>query len=364
MRILVFLSQFIVGILFIFSGFIKLNDPLGFSYKLKEYFEPTVLDLPFFIPYALPIAYLIVVTEIVLGVMLLVGLYKRMTVILLFVMITFFTFLTFYSAYFNKVTDCGCFGDAIPLTPWQSFSKDVVLMVLISMLLLGVRYIRNILPKKIALFTVVLSGVSSAAFGSYVYHHLPVFDFRPYAIGQNIREGMDIPDDAPKPKIEYHWQFTDTQGNLKEIVTSGAYPDTDLTYKDVTTQVVEEGFTPKIHDFSLEREGSDYTEYYLSSQKVVLVVAYDLDKAETSDFERIKSWRALHQDKQDIPWILLTASSVAKAKVLESKYDLKSYQTDGTTLKTMIRANPGIMVLENGTITQKMHSLDIDGLTL
>src|SRR5690606_22005492 len=134
MKILVGIIRIFVGVLFIISGFVKLNDPLGFSYKLQEYFSAQVLNLEFLIPFSLVLAIMLVVFELVLGIMLLIGYLPKFTTWSLLIMIVFFTFLTFYSAYFNKVTDCGCFGDAMPLTPWQSFTKDVVLLVLILFL--------------------------------------------------------------------------------------------------------------------------------------------------------------------------------------------------------------------------------------
>ena len=137
MKYVVMCSRWVVGLLFIFSGWVKLNDPVGFSFKLEEYFSPSVLDIPWLVPGALALALVLVVFEVLLGVALLIGFAPKWTLYSLTGMIVFFTFLTFYSAYFNKVTDCGCFGDAIPLTPWQSFYKDVVLVVLIGFLWLG-----------------------------------------------------------------------------------------------------------------------------------------------------------------------------------------------------------------------------------
>src|SRR5690606_2645726 len=137
MKYLVHLSRIFVGILFIISGFIKLNDPLGFAYKLQEYFGSDVLNIPFLDPYALMISIVVVVFEVVLGVFLLVGYKPKFTVWSLLIMIVFFTFLTFYSAYFDKVKDCGCFGDALKLTPWESFTKDIILLVLILILFFG-----------------------------------------------------------------------------------------------------------------------------------------------------------------------------------------------------------------------------------
>ena len=142
MKYLVGFCRIFVGVLFIISGLIKLNDPLGFSFKLEEYFSQGVLDLPVFMPYALTLAIIVVTIEVLLGVMLLLGFWPKTTVWSLLGMIVFFTFLTWYSAYYNKVTDCGCFGDAVKLTPWESFTKDVVLLVLILVLLFGIRYIK------------------------------------------------------------------------------------------------------------------------------------------------------------------------------------------------------------------------------
>ena len=149
MKYLVNISRILVGLLFIFSGLIKINDPVGFSFKLEEYFGPTVFNIDFLLPYVLPLAIFIVVLEVLLGVFLLIGLKKEFTIYSLFAMIVFFTFLTWYSAYFNKVTDCGCFGDAIKLTPWESFTKDVILLVLIVIIMIGLKYIKPLFNNKL-----------------------------------------------------------------------------------------------------------------------------------------------------------------------------------------------------------------------
>src|SRR5690606_8607466 len=143
MRILVGFSRIFVGIFFIISGFIKLNDPIGFAFKLEEYFGPTVLDLPVFMPYALAISIIVVILEVLLGLFLIIVYKPKFTVWSLLLMILFFTFLTFYSAYFDKVKDCGCFGDAMAMTPWESFTKDAVLLVLILIVFIGVNNINS-----------------------------------------------------------------------------------------------------------------------------------------------------------------------------------------------------------------------------
>ena len=240
MRYLVAISRIFVGILFIISGFIKLNDPVGFSFKLEEYFSQGVLDLPVFEPYALAISIFVVIFEVLLGVMLLVGFRVKFTVWSLLLMIVGFTFLTFYSAYYNKVTDCGCFGDAIKLTPWESFTKDIILLVLIVLLFIGQKYITPLFDIKIRRIVIVFSVLVCIVYCNYVLNHLPVIDFRPYKIGANIEEGMTVPEDAPKPIYDYAWRFK-VNGEDKIIVTQGDYPQVDGEFVDVETTEVQKG---------------------------------------------------------------------------------------------------------------------------
>ena len=178
MKILVAISRILVGVLFIISGLIKLNDPLGFSYKLQEYFGSDVLNIEFLIPYALGISVIVVVFEVVLGVFLLIGYKPKFTVWSLLGMIVFFTFLTFYSAYFDKVKDCGCFGDALKLTPWESFTKDVILLVFILVLFYGMKHIKPIFAKLPTTIIALVSFIWCLWFGYHVLMHLPTVDFR------------------------------------------------------------------------------------------------------------------------------------------------------------------------------------------
>ncbi|MBT8324741.1 MAG: DoxX family membrane protein, partial [Winogradskyella sp.] len=238
MKILVVISRLIVGILFVISGLIKLNDPLGFSYKLQEYFGTDVLNLPFLEPYALGISVVVVVLEVVLGVFLLIGYKPKFTVWSLLAMIIFFTFLTFYSAYFDKVKDCGCFGDALKLTPWESFTKDVILLIFILILYLGIKHIKPVFGKLALTSVALLSFILSLWFGYHVLMHLPTVDFRAYKIGANIQEGMAMPEDAAKPIIEYTWTFN-VNGETKTYVTNGSYPSVDGTYVGVETKTLD-----------------------------------------------------------------------------------------------------------------------------
>ena len=364
MKYLVGFCRVFVGVLFIISGLIKLNDPLGFSFKLEEYFSQGVLDLPIFMPYALAISIIVVIVEVLLGAMLLLGFWPKATVWSLLAMIVFFTFLTWYSAYFNKVTDCGCFGDAIKLTPWESFTKDVVLLVLILVLFVGLRYIKPLFNTNI---TRIISGVSLVGcvlFCYHVLHHLPAKDFRPYKIGANIQEGMEIPEDAPKAVYDYAWKF-EVNGQEKIITTTGDYPTVEGgTFIDVETTLVQAGYEPPVHDFTIEKDGEDFTSFMLEEPKLVTVIAYDLAKSDLEAFERVKKAtdKAIQKGYKVIG---MSASSDEVGASIKSEYNLNFdfYFTDETTLKTIVRSNPGVLVLERGTIKQKVHFNDLDNLT-
>ncbi|MCG2459714.1 DoxX family protein [Flavobacteriaceae bacterium F89] len=362
MKYLVAISRIVVGVLFIFSGLIKLNDPMGFSFKLEEYFSPGVLDLPFLVPYALLVAVFLVILEVLLGIMLLVGFRVKFTVWSLLLMILFFTFLTFYSAYFNKVTDCGCFGDAVKLTPWQSFSKDVALLILIVILFKGQKYIKSILGFGSQRIIVVVSLFGCITFGYYVLNHLPLKDFRPYKIGQNIAEGMVVPEGAPKPIYDYAWKFN-VGGEEKVIVTQGDYPSVEGEFVGVETTEVQKGYEPPIHDFTIEQDGENFAPALLEEPKLVMVISYDLQKSRKEAFKEIKKVtdKAINKGYKVIG---MSASSpeIADQIITENQLDFEFYFTDETALKTIVRSNPGVLVLEKGTIKQKVHFNDVDKL--
>ena len=364
MKKLIGVIRIFVGILFIISGFIKLNDPVGFSFKLQEYFSPDVLNIEFMSPFALGLAIILVIVELVLGVALIIGYYKKATMWFLLLMILFFTFLTFYSAYFNKVTDCGCFGDALPLTPWQSFSKDVVLLILILILFFNLKYIQPFFTNFGRSIVIFATFIGCLSFGYYVLMHLPVFDFRAYKVGVNIKEGMSVPKDAEKAIFNYNWKF-DVNGTEKIITTQGEYPASEGTFIEVDTEVVSQGYVPPIHDFTIERDGEDYAEEFLSTPNVIVVIAYDLNKTEWNGWPVIKKLTN-EAIKKGYTVIGLTSSGEAEVNDLLEKQNLnfEFYFTDATVLKTIVRSNPGILKLNKGTILQKKHWNDAEEIEL
>ncbi|MEX2593106.1 MAG: BT_3928 family protein [Anditalea sp.] len=347
-QILLTLTRFIVGGLFIFSGLIKVNDPVGTSIKLEEYFDVFSYDIaPFFAYFkeiSLSLAVILVVLEVVLGVMLILGVKLRLTVILLSLMILFFTFLTFYSAYFNKVTDCGCFGDAIKLTPWESFYKDVFLLVLISLLFI----FRNHLPtssspwlKGIAL----LSFLVSFALAIMAIRNLPFIDFRAYKEGVHIPSAMQ-----PSEPLEYSYRM-EKEG--KETIFD-QYPSDD-SYEFVDMELKNPEALPKISDFAVWNEQGDFTEEIISGNKLLVLIS-NISKMSEDNLDLLTD--LINQlEGSDIEPVVIAASSEEEIKnlLVNQGWDISYYLADATVVKTIIRSNPGILLLKDGTVLKKYH---------
>jgi uncharacterized membrane protein YphA (DoxX/SURF4 family) len=364
--ILVRIAQLFVGGLFIFSGLVKMNDPVGFSFKLEEYFSEEVLNLPIFEPLALPIAILLVAVEVLLGLALLMGIWKRFVLILLSAMIGFFTFLTFWSAYFNQVTDCGCFGDAIPLTPWESFYKDVVLSVLILILWWGINQIFDGVPKVVSTIVMSLGLVFSILFTYQVMNHLPSKDFRPYAEGLSIIEGMKPAEELglEPPKFEVIYTMENDKGERQEI-SSSAYIDEKWWEKTEWTMLselsktikVSDGYEPPVHDFSIMNDYGDLTDSILSLDEVWLLVAYNRVKTSENGWQNILPM-VQQLEQNNTPYLILSASMPEEFTDCGYSTTMPFAFTDETTLKTMVRSNPGWVVLNKGTVIKKYHHND------
>lgn len=352
------IAWLVVGGLFIFSGLIKLNDPVGTAIKLEEYFEVFSADFSSVFlalkPYALYFSIFLSSLEVVLGVALLVRWRVRLVLWLLFLLTLFFTFLTFYSAYYNKVTDCGCFGDFIKLTPWQSFSKDVVLLVLILVLLVTQRFLtsfRKISPKTGGVI-VALSVVLAVGIGVYAYQHEPYFDFRAYKVGANIPQLM-------KPSAPLRYQYIMEKGG--EEHTFEKYPtDTTFKFKEMVPLNPEDG--PKITDFNVWNDVGDFTqEMFLGNR--LMVVVHSVNKTDPAAFPEINALLATLEKEQNpkvVP-VVLTSSSSHDFDVFRHEVNLAApyFFADATVLKTMVRSNPGVLLLKNGVVVGKWHYNDL-----
>ncbi|WP_367752777.1 BT_3928 family protein [Flavobacterium sp. WC2430] len=358
-------SRIFVGLLFIISGLIKLNDPVGFSYKLAEYFSEPVFNMPFLVPFALGLALFLVIVEVVLGVMLLIGYKSKFTIWSLLLMIVFFTFLTFYSAYYDVVKDCGCFGDALHLTPWQSFTKDIVLLFFIIILFVNKRLVKPLFQNSIQNIIAYASILLCMLMAVWVLNHLPIIDFRPYKVGNNIEKGMEIPEGAPKSVVQMTFIYK-VNGVDKE------FSENDLMnlpegaeFVDRKDKVITEGYVPPIHDFTMMKDDSDYKEELLQEPKLLMIVTYDLTTAEEGGMVKLEK---LNQEAtaKGYKVIGMTNSSLEEIAKAKKKYGLQFdfYTCDAIALKTIERANPSIVILEKGTIKQKVHYNDIKDLKL
>lgn len=358
-------SRLFVGVLFIISGLIKLNDPVGFSYKLTEYFSEPVFNMPFLEPLTLGLAIFLVILEVVLGVMLLVGYKAKATIWCLLLLIVFFTFLTFYSAYFDVVKDCGCFGDALHLTPWQSFTKDIVLLFFILILFINKKLVKPLFSNIVTNIITFTSIVLCIFIAIWVLNHNPIKDFRPYKVGTNIEKGMEIPEGAPKSVVEmifiYKVNGVDKEFSEKDLmnIPEGA------TFIDRKDKVITEGYVPPIHDFTMTKEGSDYKEELLKEPKLLVFVTYDLALSNPVGMKKLEKLNEEAKAK-GYKVIAMTASDADKITQAKKQYNLNVdfYFCDATTLKTIERANPSIVVLQKGTVVQKVHYNDIENLKL
>ncbi len=347
-------SRIFVGVLFIFSGLVKINDPVGTQIKMEEYFTVFADSFASFfallVPYALPIAMFLIVLELVLGVAVLLQYRMKLTASVLLALMIFFTLLTFYSAYTGKVTDCGCFGDAIPLTPWESFFKDVILMVFVLHLFWHRKRLGPLVSASMGTTLVGLTVIIGTGIGWYAIAHLPYIDFRPYKVGNSIPENM-LP--AEEPIIEY--VFT----RDGEEVTSQKWLTEEEGYEYLESYTVnEEESTPKITDYQVvDPDGNDMTEMTFQGTRLVYVF-YSVEKADTDSMEEMAS---LANAAQGMDVMAFTASSGDAFENFRHEYQLgiPYYFVDGTVLKAMIRSNPGIILLHNGVVLGKWHNNDV-----
>ena len=340
--------RLLVGGLFIFSGLIKVNDPVGTAIKLEEYFDVFSNDIAGFFyafkPFALYIATALVVAEVVLGLMLILGVKLKQTVWALGLMILFFTFLTFYSAYFNKVTDCGCFGDAIKLTPWESFYKDIILLVMISFLFIFRKDLPEETPKW-ASVSAVVSLILSLGLAVWAIQNLPFIDFRAYKNGVSIPTNM-------QPSAPLQYTYVMKKGG--ETFKFDQYP-TDESYEFVEMVLKNPEALPKISDFAVWDDEGDFTEGILTGNKAVIFVTF-MAKMNTDYLDEIgKMVQGLQGS--DISPIVVAASSVDEIEALISsrKWGIEGYQGDATVIKTIMRSNPGIMLIQEGVVLKKYH---------
>lgn len=345
-------SRFFVGGLFIFSGLIKLNDPIGTKIKMEEYFEVFAEDFGsffhYFISWSLEIGMIMIILELALGAAILIYWRMNLTTWVLLALMVFFTFLTFYSAYFDKVTDCGCFGDAIKLTPWESFIKDIVLMVFVLHLFWYRKSYKATLRTREGNAVVFATVILCFSLGVYAIRHLPFIDFRAYRIGNNIPQQM-IP--LEQPIIEYIFEKDGKEVRDTKFLTDD--------HKYISSHILnEEESKPKITDYSVSNpDGEDMTQYTFQGSKLLLVI-FDVSKASVKNIAAIKELTKQLEGKVDC--FVLTSSGSEAMETFRHEHQLAVpyYYADATVLKTIIRSNPGIALWNNGTVLGNWHHND------
>lgn len=354
------------GLLFIFSGFIKANDPTGFGYKLQEYFE--VFHLTAFNEYATAIAVVICGFEILLGALLLFGVYANLVAWGLLLLILFFTFLTFYSAFFEVVTSCGCFGDAIPLTPWQSFSKDLVLLTLILIIFFNRKQIRSIIKGSGNQFIVTLiTAIASLGIGVYTVNYLPFIDFLPYKIGNNLPALMVLPEGKEADVFEQLYTMKNKKTGETKQVNDKVYM-ADKLWEDESWEIIGEpesklvkkGYDIPIPDLLItDADGADHTQEIIANPYYnIIIVAKDLSTTNIDAIQKInQTVTQMTKDYNGLRVVLLTASASKDAQYLSDKMQLiaEIYYADLIPLKSMVRANPGVILLKGGNVMGKWH---------
>ena len=348
-------SRFFVGGLFIFSGLIKLNDPIGTEIKLEEYFEVFADDFgSFFLlfrPIALELGLLLIVLEIALGVAVLIRYRMKITGLVLLVLMVFFTFLTFYSAYFDKVTDCGCFGDAIKLTPWESFIKDIILMVFVLHLFWYRKKYQPVFPALVGNVIIGIVTLAGFAVGIHAIRHLPFIDFRAYKIGNNIPQEM-----LPQEQPIFEYTFQEKGGDL---VKSDKYLMDTVRYKYVGVEQLNEDKTKaKITDYAVySADGDDLTQSTFEGAKLFFII-YDVTKASVANIDDLRSLMRDLEGKVEM--MVLTASGAEQFEGFRHQNQLAVPYgfADATVLKTIVRANPGITLWVNGTVRGMWHHND------
>lgn len=366
-KVIRIVSRFILGFVFIFSGFVKAVDPMGSAFKLGDYF--IAFNLGFMDSLSLPLGIFLAAFELVLGIVLILGYQKKISYWVLLFFMAFFTVLTFLLAIFNPVSDCGCFGDAIIMTNWQTFFKNLVLMVFVLILFYARKKAKNVMQNRTERALVLWFFIASFLLSGYCIRHLPVIDFRPYDVGTAIRSEMEIPADAPRDEYRTTLNYRNLESGEIQEFTLENYPKDTLVWEFASSEskLLSKGYEPPIHDFGLTDEYSyDITDDLLDDENYsLLMVSYNLEKADYDVLQMMNDWHYLQKISGDFSFIPVTATGTTTREELSEELGLEYtfYSADEIMLKTMVRSNPGFALVKSGTILAKWSYRDFPGIT-
>ena len=362
MKTLRIIIKTLVGLVFMFSGFVKGVDPLGLTYKLNEYF--IAYNIQWLTPLALTIAIILCVLGFLIGLMLVFGVKPKLSSWLAFIMMFFFTILTLLSAIYSPVSDCGCFGDAIKLSNWDTFYKNVVLIIFTIFLILSLKKAKSIFTPKNEIGIIILGAGVLFFISIYSLRHLPIIDFLPWKVGNKISEQVV----ATPEKADVFLIYKDKKTGQTFEYTSKTLPWQDsvkmasIEFVDQKKKIIEPYKEAPIHDFVINDEaGNIITDKIVANPNFqFILVAYDLGKTEKKSFTEINKFVA----GCDIDSISFAGISGSNFEMIDAfRHDVQAmfpiYIVDETALKSMVRANPGLLLLKNGVVLAKWHWRDI-----
>lgn len=347
--------RFLLAAVFIFSGFVKAVDPLGSFYKIQDYLA--AFGMASWFPSYLQLLFAIVLSalEFSVGVFLFFGIRRKFATTISLLLMIVMTPLTLYLALVNPVSDCGCFGDAWVLTNWETFGKNVVLFVAAVSVFRGGKLIGRFITAKVAWMVSMYTFLFVFALSFYCLSNLPILDFRPYKIGQNIKKNMEIPEGEKADVLEGRF-ILEKDGKRQEF-TLDNYPDSTWTFVEARTVVKEKGYEPIIHDLSITslETGEDLTDSILSDKGYTfLLVAHHIEAADDSNIDLINEIYD-YSVEHGYGFYALTSSSEEQIELWRDKTGAEYLfcEVDDIALKTMIRSNPGLMLIKEGTILNK-----------
>lgn len=363
MRLVKNLCRIIVGIVFIYSGFVKGIDPLGSDYKFTDYFNAFGMGwmnaTTLFFSFALSLA------EFLIGTALLFNLWVSRMAWGSLLFMAFFTPLTLVLALTNPVSDCGCFGDAMILTNWQTFWKNIILFLLAIMIFVHRKEYKSSLSLMGQFSFLTLAGAGMLCLSIYCYRHLPVLDFRPYAVGKNITEGMRLPEGAKPDQYEVTLKYKNKQTGEIRSFTEENYPWQDTLnweYESSSERLVKKGYITPIHDLVIEHPtlGNITEEILEDDNHTILAVAYNLNQSDTQ-YQPAINRLAEYARKKGIRFYGLTSSTERDIEAYKKRNHVpyEFCTADEIQLKTMIRSNPGVIILREGTILDKWAGKDV-----
>jgi len=363
MRLVKNLCRIIVGIVFIYSGFVKGIDPLGSDYKFTDYFN--AFGMGWMNATTLFFSFALSLVEFLIGIALLFNLWVSRMAWGSLLFMAFFTPLTLVLALTNPVSDCGCFGDAMILTNWQTFWKNIILLLLAIMIFMYRKEYKSSLPLVGQFSFLALAGAGMLCLSVYCYRHLPVLDFRPYAVGKNITEGMRLPEGAEPDQYEVTLKYKNKQTGEVQSFTEENYPWQDTLnweYESSSERLVKKGYITPIHDLIIEHPtlGNITEEILEDDNHTILAVAYNLTQSDMQYQPAINRLAEYAQEK-GIRFYGLTSSSERDIETYKKRYHVpyEFCTADEIQLKTMIRSNPGVIILREGTILDKWAGKDV-----